>query len=41
MYTFPKRFKIFSLACMIIGLLGLTYGFLSAPSTIEEAIEMT
>ena len=41
MYTFPKRLKIFSLACMIIGLLGLTYGFLSAPSSIEEAIEMT
>ena len=41
MYTFPKRLKIFSLVCMIIGLLGLTYGFLSAPSTIEEAIEMT
>ena len=41
MYTFPKRLKVFSLACMIIGLLGLTYGFLSAPSTIEEAIEMS
>jgi len=41
MYTFPKRLKIFSIACMLLGLLGLTYGFLSSPSTIEEAIEMT
>ena len=41
MYTFPKRLKIFSIACILIGLLGLTYGFLSSPSTIEEAIEMT
>ena len=41
MYTFPKRLKIFSAACMLLGLLGLSYGFLSTPSSVEEAIEMT
>ena len=41
MYTFPKRLKIFSALCMLLGLLGLSYGFLSAPSSVEEAIEMT
>ncbi len=41
MYNFPKRLKIFSLACMFMGFLGLSYGFFSSPSTVEEAIEMT
>jgi hypothetical protein len=41
MYTFPKRLKTFSVACMLLGLLGLSYGFLSTPSSVEEAIEMT
>ena len=37
MYTFSKNLKLFSFALMILGALGLTYGFLTAPSTVEEA----
>ena len=37
MYTFSNRLKIFSLVLMVLGLLGLGVGFLSAPSTVEEA----
>src|SRR5210317_846226 len=37
MYQFSQRFKITTLILMGLGLLGLGYGFMSAPSTIEEA----
>ncbi|WP_396192306.1 quinol:cytochrome C oxidoreductase [Flavobacterium sp.] len=36
MYTFSKNLKNIALALMILGLVGIVYGFLSAPKTIEE-----
>ena len=40
MYTFPNKLRNLSFTFMIIGFLGLTYGFLSAPATIEESKAM-
>ncbi|MDA0984713.1 MAG: quinol:cytochrome C oxidoreductase [Bacteroidetes bacterium] len=37
MYTFPNKLRNLAIVFMVVGLIGLTYGFLSAPSTIEEA----
>jgi hypothetical protein len=37
MYTFPNKLRNLAIAFMLIGFISLTYGFLSAPSTIEEA----
>ena len=37
MYTFSNRLKIGSLVLMALGLLGMGIGFVSAPSTVEEA----
>ena len=36
MYTFSKKLKTTALILMILGLVGIVYGFLSAPKTIEE-----
>ncbi|WP_298392892.1 quinol:cytochrome C oxidoreductase [Flavobacterium sp.] len=36
MYTFSKGLKNTALVLMILGLVGIVYGFLSAPKTIEE-----
>lgn len=36
MYTFSKNLKIFAVVLMILGLVGITYGFLSAPRTTAE-----
>lgn len=36
MYTFSSKLKTFSLVLMVIGILGLGYGFLTAPKNIEE-----
>lgn len=36
MYTFSKKLKNIAIILMILGLIGIAYGFLSAPSTIEE-----
>lgn len=36
MYTFSSKLKTLSLALMIIGLLGVGYGFLSTPDSVEE-----
>ena len=36
MYTFSSKLKTLSFALMIIGFLGVAYGFLSTPSTVEE-----
>ena len=36
MYTFSSKLKTLSLALMIIGLLGVGYGFLSAPASVDE-----
>ena len=40
MYTFSSKLKTFSLILMVVGLLGIGYGFLSAPKDIQavEAI---
>ena len=40
MYKFTKNIKIFSLTLIILGALGLGYGFYSAPSSVEEAKAM-
>lgn len=40
MYTFSNRLKIGSLILMALGLLGMGIGFVSAPSTVEEAKAM-
>jgi len=37
MYTFSNRLKIASFVLMAVGLLGIGIGFISAPSTVEEA----
>lgn len=36
MYTFSSKLKTFSFALMIIGLLGVAYGFLSTPSSVDD-----
>ena len=36
MYTFSKKLKTTALVLMILGFIGIVYGFLSAPKTIEE-----
>jgi hypothetical protein len=36
MYTFSSKLKIVAFALMIIGALGVAYGFLSTPSSVEE-----
>ena len=36
MYTFSSKLKTFSLILMALGLLGIGYGFISAPKNIEE-----
>lgn len=40
MYTISNRLKMGSIILMVIGILGIGYGFLAAPGTIEEAKEM-
>jgi len=37
MYTFSKKLKTTALILMILGFVGIVYGFLSAPKTLEEA----
>jgi hypothetical protein len=36
MYTFSSKLKTFSFVLMAIGLLGIGYGFLTAPKNIQE-----
>ncbi|WP_298363361.1 quinol:cytochrome C oxidoreductase [uncultured Lutibacter sp.] len=36
MYTFSSKLKTFSFALMIVGLLGVAYGFLSTPNSVED-----
>lgn len=40
MYTFSSRLRMASFIMMIVGLLGIGIGFMSAPSTVEEAKAM-
>ena len=40
MYQFSGKLKTLSIALMIIGVLGVAYGFLSAPKSQQEATEM-
>ena len=40
MYKLSTNIKIFSFALIILGLLGIGYGFYSAPKTIEESKQM-
>ena len=36
MYTFSNKLKTFSLVLMVVGLLGIGYGFFTAPKDIQE-----
>ena len=40
MFTLTNKIITFSIALMVLGQLGIAYGFYSAPSTIEEAKEI-
>ena len=40
MYTLSKKLKTFAIGLMILGSIGIVWGFLSAPSTVEEAKEI-
>ena len=40
MYQFSNKLKTWALALMVIGAIGLVYGFLTSPSNLEEAKEM-
>ncbi|MEL0298852.1 MAG: quinol:cytochrome C oxidoreductase [Flavobacteriaceae bacterium] len=40
MYTFPSQLKITALTLILVGFLGIVYGFLSAPTTVAEAQAM-
>ena len=40
MYQFSGKIKIFSLALIVVGALSIGWGFMSAPSTVEEAKEI-
>ncbi|WP_461533583.1 quinol:cytochrome C oxidoreductase [Sinomicrobium sp.] len=37
MYTFSNKLRLSAFVLMIVGVLGLGYGFLSAPATVEQA----
>ena len=36
MYTFSSKLKTFALILMILGVIGIGYGFLTAPKDIQE-----
>ncbi len=40
MYTVSSRLKTFSLALIVIGALGIGYGFFTAPKTVDDVKEM-
>ena len=40
MFTLTNKIKTFSIVLIVLGLLGIAYGFYIAPSTIEEAKEI-
>ena len=40
MYKFSSKLRLFAIICMVLGLIGLVFGFLSVPGTVEEANEI-
>lgn len=40
MYTFSNRLKIFSIVLIIVGALGIVYGFMDAPSSTEDVVAL-
>ena len=40
MYTFSNRLKIFAGILIVLGLLGVTYGFMSSHKTLDQVKEM-
>ncbi|WP_029037643.1 hypothetical protein [Salinimicrobium xinjiangense] len=40
MYTLSSKLKLFSIILMVVGLLGLVYGFIAAPDSIEDVKEI-
>jgi len=40
MYQFSGKLKMFSIILIVLGVLGIGWGFMSAPSTVEEAKEI-
>ncbi len=40
MYKLPSKLKLFSIIIMVVGLVGITYGFLTAPKTVEDVKEI-
>lgn len=40
MYTLPSKLKLFAIIFMVVGAIGITWGFLSAPATKAEVKEM-
>ena len=39
-YKFSNQIKVLSISLILVGLLGILYGFYTAPSTVEEAKEI-
>ena len=39
-YSFNRKLKILSFSLMILGLMGLSFGFITAPKNIQEAKEI-
>ena len=40
MYTLPSKLKLFAIILMVLGVLGIAYGFFTAPSTIDDVKEI-
>ena len=40
MYTFPNKLRNLAFVFMAVGFVGLAYGFLTAPTTIEQAKDL-
>ena len=40
MYTLPSKIKLTAIIFMVVGLIGLVYGFIAAPDSVEEVKEM-
>ena len=40
MYTLSSKLKLFSIILMVVGFLGLVYGFIAAPSTLDDVREL-